>query len=129
MKKYRFYKDELGWFIDIKWFPFNRGYLAMVAGADKLLDIISEGKSEIVLQVSKSPIPYWDGALEKFSSLGLSGGAFYKPREGYTKLNEEGYSTLNDQIIKANIKDVWLCPVTLWVFRKYPAKIYYKIVK
>ena len=119
MRKYRFYKDELGWFIDLKWFPFNRGYLAMVSGADTLLDILSEGKSEITLQVSKSPIPYSDGLLEKHVS-GLSLGAYYYTREGYTKLKAD--------VIKKKAPMIWLCPVTLLIFLSYPKKIYYKLV-
>jgi len=44
MRTYRFYKDDLGWFIDLPSFPLNRGYLAMVLGADDLLDKLSKGK-------------------------------------------------------------------------------------
>lgn len=117
MRKYRFYKNELGWFIDLKWFPFNKAYLAMVAGADTLLDRLANGESEITLQIDTAPIPYSDGYLEKHVSTGLFHGAHYYTREGYNKLNI------------VDIRTVWLCPVTLWVFWKYPKKIYFKIVK
>lgn len=118
MRQYRFYKDELGWFIDLKWFPFNRAYLAMVAGADTLLDVLAEGKNEITLKIDTAPIPYSNGHLEKHVGLGLSKGAFYFSREGYLKEHDV-----------SSVESVWLCPVTLWVFWKYPKKIYYKIVK
>lgn len=120
MRKYRFYKNEQGWFIDLKWFPFSKAYLAMVAGADVLLDILSDGKDEITLQVSTSPIPYSDGAIEKQVSTGLADGAFYYTREGYTSLKAD--------VIKKKAPMIWLCPVTLWVFLRYPKKIYYKLV-
>lgn len=117
MRQYRFYKNELGWFIDIKYFPFNKAYLAMIAGADDLLDLLAEGKNEITLKISTSPIPYSDGMLERHVKLGLFQGAFYFSREGYMN---RGTSA---------IESVWLCPVTLWVFLKYPKKIYYKIIE
>lgn len=117
MRKHRFYKNELGWFIDLKWFPFNKAWLAMVAGADTLLDYLANGKDEITLQISTSPIPFSDGFLEKHVSPSLSQGAFYFSREGY----------LNRGV--SFIESVWLCPATLWVFWKYPKKIYYKVVE
>lgn len=120
MRQYRFYKDENGWFIDLKNFPYGKSkwkwMLAMVAGADDLLDILAEGKDEVTLQVRTSPIPFYDGVLEKHVNLGLFKGAFYFSQEGY---NREDVS---------EIESVWLCPVTLWVFLKYPNKIYYKVV-
>lgn len=116
MRKYRFYKNELGWFIDLKWFPFNKGYLAMVAGADIVLDKLSEGKDEIILKVSTSPIPYSDGKLERHVNMGISGGALYFPKRGF-----------NDNHDLQSVDTVWLCPVTLLLFFKYPKQIYFKI--
>ena len=120
MIKYRFYKDELGWFIDLKWFPFGKTYLkgmlAMIGESDKLLDLLAQGENEVTLQVRTWPIPYADGHLEKQISS-LTGGAIYKSNKGFSeKYNVESVNT------------AWLCPVTLWVFLKYPEKIYYKVL-
>ncbi len=120
MRKYRFYRNERGWYIDLKWFPFNKEYLAMVAGADTLLDILAGGEDEVTLQVSTSVFPYADGVIEKHVSTGLSDGAFYFTRPGYTHFKADE--------IQAEAPMIWLCPVTLWVFLKYPKKIYYKIL-
>lgn len=116
MRKYRFYKNELGWFIDLKFFPFNKAWLSMVAGADTLLDRISMGRDNINLQISTSPIPYSDGVLELTQKLGTWKGAMYEGKKGFT----------NDE--RVEIDSIWLCPATLWVFWKYPKKIYFKIV-
>lgn len=120
MRQYRFYKDELGWFIDLKWFPFNRGYLAMVEGADTLLDVLSEGKSEVTLKVSTSPIPYSEGWLSKDMSLGLMKGAIY---------DINGIEVDHYFPFSGATPQLWLCPVTIWVFLKYPKKIWFKVVE
>ena len=90
----------------------------MVQGADDLLDVLAEGEEEITLQIDTYPIPFSDGFLEKHVSTGLKDGAFYFSRKGYM-----------DTYDVQSINMVWLCPVTLWVFLKYPNKIYYKVVK
>ena len=67
------------------------------------------------MQVSTSPIPFSDGHLEKHVSTGLLHGAHYFSRAGFER---------NDV---TDVETVWLCPVTLLVFWKYPKKIYYKV--
>lgn len=115
MRTLRFYKNELGWFIDLKWFPFDNSWLSMVAGADELLDKLSGGLEEVILDVSTSPIKYGDGWLEKRGSV-LLGGAFYEAK-GINIDNDFGEGTKSQ---------LWLCPATLWVFLKYPKKLYYR---
>jgi len=123
MKTYRFYNrpcpitGDSNWYIDLKFFPFNKEWLKMVAGADTLLDMLAEGNKEIYLDVDTYPIPFSDGYLEKHFSSGWKYGAIYFSREGFIK---RGVSTIDS---------VWLCPATLWVFWRYPRKIYYKISK
>lgn len=127
MRKYRFYKEwdytdnnpNSNWFIDLKYFPFNKAYTAMVAGADLLLDKLAKGESEITLLVDSSPIPYNDGWIERNLKLGLAEGAIYDVHGIEIK------HTLNTTIDRRD--QLWLCPVTLWVFWKYPKKIYFKV--
>ena len=79
MRTYRFYKDEYGWFIDLKWFPFNKAHLAMVCGADKLLDILSNNSKEVVLSISTSKFGMkLSDRLERRVKLGLLNGATYE---------------------------------------------------
>jgi hypothetical protein len=118
-KKHRFYKDEYGWFIDLKWFPFNRAHLAMVCGADKLLDTLSEGRDEVRLKISTSRFGMkMPNRLERRIKLGLLSGATYEvvsPEIAF----ETSYLDKNH---------LWLCAVTLLVFGYYPKNIYYEVV-
>lgn len=74
--KYRFYKIEDNWLIDLK--PWAKRYLwmlGMVAGADEVLENLAKGREEIILQVGESPIPFYDGVLERTDKLGFFKGA------------------------------------------------------
>lgn len=117
MKKYRFYKEKGEWFIDIPKFPFDESWLAMVMGADLLLDKLSQGKEEVTLGVSTRKIRDFEGVILRENKLGLMFGAVYK---GGTP----------DLIPTSEIGEnrLWLCPATLYVFWRYPKKIYFKIL-
>ena len=107
-----FYKDNQGWFIDLPEF-IEKGFgtksnLAMVAGADKMLDRLSEGGNGITLEIGETP---FDGAE---ATLKKSGFCLYG----------ENYIFSSDKVKEFK---VWLCPVTKYVFGgKYPATIYIK---
>lgn len=60
-----FYKDQTGWYIDLPEF-FEKGLgtkdnLAMVAGADTYLDILSGNSDRVTLELSIAP---FEGATE-----------------------------------------------------------------
>ncbi len=114
MRIYRFYKDENGWFIDLKWFPFNKAWLAMVAGADELLDILAKGKKEVHLQIGTKVFDGCQDMLGREAKLGLFKGAVYSP----------SVNMIKHELIKKN--QLWLCPATLWVFGYYPDTIYFR---
>lgn len=103
-----FKKDVQGWFIDLKKSPFTRGQLAMVAGADTLLDLLSFGESKIKLELSH--LPFFGATELTRENYSMFGGGYYVCKE-------------------ANNHKLWLCPVTLYVFKKYPKKIYFKKIK
>lgn len=116
MSSYRFYKNELGWFIDLKWFPFDKANLAMVAGADLLLDQLSKGKDEVYLKISTKSFENYDDVLFKDMTLGLFRGALYSPMR-----HNIGNSLMYDN-------QLWLCFVTVFVFLRYPKTIYFKVI-
>lgn len=103
----KFYKEELGrWYVDLPEWEGDKGELEMVAGADTMLDIYAQQGETVTLIVSDSPLEYGD-------SLIYSG-------------NDDGVynvSTLHGQPYDFNI---WLCPVTQFVFGDYPSRIYVK---
>lgn len=120
MRTYRFYKDEFGWFIDLKWFPFNRAHLAMVCGADEMLDKLSNNGTKVKLQVSTKPIKVNNltnfNCLIRETVLGLFYGAIYSP----TNIK------LENKIFKEN--QLYLCAVTLLLFGRYPKKLYFNVL-
>lgn len=108
--KYRFYKDEDNrWYVHLPKFIEEGGTkaeLEMIAGADEMLDLLSENGNEIMLHISETKR---DCRLE----LRLQ-----KAHEGeggadYLAINKENYEF-----------PVWLCSVVLYVFNKYPETLY-----
>jgi len=95
--------------------------LMMVDGADTFLDHLSQGKPNITLRIATQPFQGWQARMEKFrkglnqSLLQILGhapvdyGAYYK------------VSQLNGQ---PHDHQLWLCPVTEYVFGGYPDQIY-----
>ncbi len=115
--KYLFYKEEGRWYIHLKYNIFPHRLLEMVAGADDILESLAQGKDKLILKIDTHVIPYYDGKLELERKLGIFKGAWYNNRASF--IPKEGFK----------ITDIWLCPVTLWVFLKYPERIYYKVVE
>lgn len=122
MRTNRFYKKEGTWFIDLKFWPLSKSHLAMVFGADKLLDKLSEGKDEVTIQYSKRGIIGFDGILQRDYILDgdYMNGAVYDLKY----MNIDGYSCDGNK--KNNI---WLCAVTLFIFFTYPKEIFFKVKK
>lgn len=100
-----FIRENNLWYVDIKWY-LSKDNLQMVGGADKLLSYLSNGENKITLLVSTSYKENWNILVKESSTL-LGGVTYYS------------------QILN---REIWLCPVTLFVLGKYPKKIYYKIV-
>jgi hypothetical protein len=107
--KFTFNKEPHGtWYIDLPDYPGPKGNLAMVAGADDMLDYLAKGKNRVVVEMSEQP---FKGALAlERTKLGEpGGGAYYKP-------------------VDHAIQSVWLCDVTLFALGKFPEKIYFRAV-
>ena len=100
------------WYIDLPEWQGAHANLAMVAGADKLLDFVGCGDSRVEVEVIKSDelIDHLEQGPEYFRCDRLSqstfGGATYQ-------VNLEGFD-----------RTMWLCPVTLFVLGEYPKYLY-----
>ena len=121
--KHRFYKDEQGWFIALPEFLEaglgTKGNLAMVAGADTLLDRLSQNGKEIVLTISDEEFRGYEGQLV-MTGMGAD----------VEVLEEYGHPIQFGGYYKEVGTDhsVWLCPVTVYVFGGYyPESIYFEI--
>ena len=109
-------KDDC-WYVDFHHWPFSHDNLAMVSGADKMLNLLSDG----VLFVKVSVIP----AKKK------------DQHNGYIELEQTEYSLFGgstyqvkyEPFLKRFKRDtLWVCPVTLFVLGHYPKFIYLKKV-
>ena len=63
MKDYTFIKEPSGWYIDLPEFieqGGSKGDLAMVEGADTMLDIIAKGNSKVTLAIEEV---FFNGAV------------------------------------------------------------------
>jgi hypothetical protein len=107
--RFTFNKEAHGtWYIDLPDYPGAKGDLAMVAGADDMLDFLAQGKNRVVVEMSEQPFP---GALvmERTELGAPGGGAYYKP-------------------VNHPIPSVWLCDVTLFALGKFPEQIYFRAI-
>ena len=119
-REYRiqFNKEKNGcWYVDFPHWPFSHDNLAMVSGADKMLELLSDGD----LYVKVSVIP----ANKR------------EQHEGYIELIQTEHSLLGGSTYQTDWKPfmtrfkrntMWICPVTLFVLGRYPKFIYVKRV-
>ncbi len=106
-----FTRDPDGcWYADIAAYPGPRGDLQMVAGADTLLDILSEGHAHPRVHFQLDPQPTWAYLLLTHPG-DVEGGGYYSLIPGET-------------LLPAGMP-VWLCDVTLFVFGFLPKRIYF----
>ena len=115
-KTLKFNKEsDKKWYIDLPHYPFAHHNLMMVAGADKLCELLSQDGHSTIVDVVTTKEPKDNLVAEGYVQLkrtewSLTGGAYYDVT------NIEGLTNL------------WLCPVTLFVYQKYPKYIYVKQV-
>lgn len=105
------HEDDGLWYVDFPNWPFDHHNLLMVAGADKMCAFLSDDDKTTTVNVIPSSKeeehPGYAKLIQKEHSL--TGGSTYK----VTGL--EGFN-----------RDIWLCPVTLFVLGKYPKYLYVK---
>lgn len=108
----KFNHEENGyWYIDFPDWPFSHGNLMMVDGADDLCAFLSDDDKSVTVNVIPSKK---DETHEGYFQLvqktsGLTSGSTY------AVIGLEGFT-----------KDIWICPVTLFVLGEYPRYIYVK---
>lgn len=108
IKKLTFKKEESGWYIDLPEWTGSKADLAMVAGADKLLDRLSYDEDVVELAVAQAPI-------DNFYRLKLT-----------DKTNEAGGGVYKVYGSETFPKEIWLCDVTKFVFSGYmPLELYF----
>ena len=99
------------WYIDFPNWPFDHHNLMMVAGADDLCAFLSEDDKDVTVKVIPSKKDEEHPGYCKLTQTehGLTSGSTY---------TVDGLDGFN--------KNVWICPVTLFVLGEYPKYIYLK---
>ncbi len=105
------YEDDRRWYVDFPGWPFDHHNLMMEAGADKLCEFLSDDDrfAHVSVIPSNKPLDKPGYACLVQGRYSLTGGSFYN----VTGL--EGFE-----------REIWLCPVTLFVLGRYPKYIYIK---
>lgn len=105
------HEEDGNWYIDFPNWPFDHHNLMMVAGADKLCAFLSDDDEFAHVSVipSNKPLDKPGYACLVQGEHSLTGGSIY------TVTNLPGFN-----------RDIWLCPVTLFVLGTYPKYIYVK---
>ena len=128
-------EDGDRWFIDFPSWPWKHGNLEMVCGADRMLEILSEGRDKVRLQVKVSDAPSAEDVVDEMLKDGwieltqikssLTGGATYTARGEKMKDFFREHPITHERTPRT----VWLCPVTLFVVGQYPQYFYVKVVE
>ena len=108
MKNYTFNKEQGNWYIDLPNWTGTKGELQMVAGADNLLDQLSNNGTtvNVTLSIDKA-----------FNAL------------GFQTLKRIVKTPPNGCIYHLGFTPVWLCNVTKFVFDGlFPRQIHFKVV-
>ena len=117
MRTYRFIKEYSGWYIDLPDYLAQGGSkadLAMVPGADTMLDIMAGQENEVHISLDTEPFENSDLLeLEEVCHPDVGGG-------NYILRTYKGQS-INHRM--------WLCAVTDFVFGYLPERIYIKLIQ
>jgi len=114
MQKHRFYREGSGWYIDLPEYleqGGSKGDLAMVAGADTMLDVVAGRDKNVTIVMDTKPFEGSDELVLTNLCDPTMGGGYYLMKEFEGK-------GVNQQM--------WLCGVTEFVFGNMPERIYVK---
>ena len=115
-----FYKENGTWYIDLPAFLEaglgTKANLMMVAGADTLLDILSNYTDKVKIEINNVP---FEGYTDTLIRTAIGKDQNLLDSIGHPYVEYGAYYT----DITRNHK-LWLCPVTEYVLGQYPEKVY-----
>ena len=105
------HEEDGKWYVDFPGWPFDHHNLMMVAGADKLCQFLSDDDrfAHVSVIPSNKPLDKPGYACLEQGEHTLTCGSFY------TVKDLPGFE-----------REIWLCPVTLFVLGRYPKYLYIK---
>lgn len=116
--------DDNLWYIDMPW-PGDRYNLAMVAGADRLLDHLSSNNRSVGFRHQNRVRALVRPSRKKRMKL-LNAG-YFECEKQFSRLL--GGATYRVNGLNGFTREIWICPVTFTVLGHYPNYIYIKKVK
>lgn len=136
-----FVKDDDTWYIDLPNWPWKRENLAMVCGADIVLDLLAnspqndKGPNKVKLLAKPTDEPVDNETLARIIKdewfeltqvdSGLTKGAHYTAKGNAL----ENFQRKDLRTGEIKPRTLWLCPVTLFVVGHYPKYFYGKVIK
>ena len=128
-------EEEDRWFVDFPNWPWKKGNLEMVCGADKFLDLLSEGKDRVSIIAKATSEKLDEAEFQQLMQDGwhelsqtqssLTGGATYTVRGN----KAEQFMRQHPLTGESMARTLWLYPVTLFVVGRYPKYFYVKAVE
>src|SRR5687767_8156397 len=114
MKTYKFNKTGHDWYIDLPEYIEQGGSksdLQMIDGADKMLDLMAEGKNSVTLKIGREQFEGSDLlTLTEICDPSIGGGNYIMKQYEGREIN----------------RTMWLCQVTEFVFGDIPPLIFVK---
>lgn len=124
-----FVKEEGIWYADLPQFLEQglgtKANLMMVDGADTFLDLLSGNNSNVTLKISPQPFEGQQTYMKKFRK-GLNQQLL--DLIGHAPVDYGAYYNVLELSGKPYAHQLWLCPVTEFVFGSYPKEIYAAVV-
>ncbi len=124
-----FIKEQGIWYADLPQFLEQglgtKANLMMVDGADTFLDLLSGNTSKVTLKISPEPFKGQQTWMKKFRK-GLNQQLL--ELIGHAPVDYGAYYQVKELHGKPHDHQLWLCPVTEYVFGSYPDEIYAAVV-
>ena len=112
--QFTFEREGKRWYVVLPEWEGEKDELEMIAGADMMLDILSQGKENITLELTLNPTPC---ELTLSFDREDAGGGWYSLSVNSKKLEFN------------NLYEIWLCHVTKFVFGFLPKNIFVNKIK
>ena len=105
------HEEDGQWYVDFPGWPFDHHNLMMVAGADRLCEYLSDD--------------------DRFAHISVVPSNKRLDKPGYACLVQGEHSLTGGSVYQVTglagfEREIWLCPVTLFVLGRYPKYIYIK---
>jgi hypothetical protein len=124
-----FVKENKIWYADLPEFLEQglgtKANLMMVDGADTFLDLLSGNTDEVTLKISSQPFKGYQAGMKKFKK-GMNRQLL--DLIGHAPVEYGAYYNVSELDGKPYQHQLWLCPVTEYVFGSYPEEIYTAVV-